>query len=413
MKNEEYDVIIIGGGASGLMAAAQASMDGKITLLLEKNHTLGAKLKISGGGRCNITHAQYHTHLLLQEYGKAEKLLYAAFSQFGVEDTFTFFENHGLPLVVEESGRVFPKSQKAQDVFNTLYKIIQANHVAVQTGTKVKKIISEGNKIISVETDKGSFTGKSFILSTGGISHPETGSTGDGFTWLQDLGHTIHKPTLTIVPLAVKEEWVKILSGVSLPSMKITFFMNNTKQFVKKGPILFTHFGISGPLILNSSSRVNDLLQEGEVTALIDMFPEKEMHQLDVEILQLFADNSNKALINVLKQIVPAGTMRGIASLLPCIDFDKKVNSITKDERRRIVQILKSAPLTITRLMGSDKAVAADGGLALTMVDMKTMRSKLYSNLYITGDLLHINRPSGGYSLQLCWTTGYIAGKNA
>ena len=189
--------------------------------------------------------------------------------------------------------------------------------------------------------------------------------------------------------------------------------MNNTKQFVKKGPILFTHFGISGPLILNSSSRVNDLLQEGEVTALIDMFPEKEMHQLDVEILQLFADNSNKALINVLKQIVPAGTMRGIASLLPCIDFDKKVNSITKDERRRIVQILKSAPLTITRLMGSDKAVAADGGLALTMVDMKTMRSKLYSNLYITGDLLHINRPSGGYSLQLCWTTGYIAGKNA
>ena len=412
-KEETYDVIVIGGGASGMFAAGVAGKRGKKVLLLEKNKALGEKLKISGGGRCNITNAEYDTHALLAHYGEGGKFLFSPFSQFGVKDTFSYFEERSLPLVVQARKRAFPNTEKAFDVYATLKKELDKTKVAVQTNCTITDIVAENKKIVRVETNRGVFHASSYILSTGGVSHPETGSTGDGFKFLKNIGHTVKNPTPTIVPLAVAEEWVKMLAGVSLSFMKITFFLEDQKVFSKTGKVLFTHFGLSGPLILNSAGKVGGMLEGGNVRAVIDAYPDTDLGALEKTILSTFNSSKNKSLKNVFKDICPAGTAKGIQTLLPDIDFETKVHSVSKEDRKKIVRLLKTLPVTITNLMGYDRAVLADGGVLMTEIDTKTMRSLLFQNLYITGDLLHINRPSGGYSLQLCWTTGFVAGSHA
>lgn len=404
-----FDLIVIGGGASGMMAAGRAAQRGKRVLLLEKNKALGEKLKITGGGRCNITNAERDVQLLLKNYGPAGKFLFSPFSQFGVAETFEFFESRGLPLVVEEHKRAFPKSHRALDVFRVLETYISS--VTVKTGAAVKKIHREGDRITGVEVGGVRYTAGSYILATGGMSHPETGSTGDGFSWLAALGHTVATPTPSLVPLAVRESWVKKLSGISLPDVKITFFVDGVKSFAKAGKILCTHFGISGPLILNNSAAVSDLLHTGEVTAHIDLFPKQDAGALERTIIAIFDDNKNKSLKSVAKLFLPEGTVKGILPLTT-IDPETKAHSITKEQRKSLVRLLKSLPLTIMGLMGLDKSVVVDGGVDLREIDMRSMRSKKYANLYVTGDLLHIRRPSGGYSLQLCWTTGWVAGSS-
>ena len=420
-ENLTFDVIVVGGGASGMMAAGIAGSRGKRVLLLEKNKNLGEKLKITGGGRCNITNAEFNTREFLKNYSQSGKFLYSSFSQFSVKDTFEFFEKIGLPLVVQSRKRAFPHTEKAMDVFLALEKYLQKGGVVCKTNMRVSKILSENGHITGVMAGGVKYTADSFIFSTGGISHPETGSTGDGFDFLQKLGHTVKDPMPTIVPLAVKEDWVKSLAGVSLSFMKITFYINGIKKFVKKGKILFTHFGLSGPLLLNSAKEVAGLLEGGEVTALIDVYPDTDHGALEKKIIKIFDANKNKMLKNIFKEIVPLGMNDALLSLLygehgrtiEQIDPDTKVHSITKEERKQIVNLLKALPLSITGLMGYDRAVVADGGITLKEIDMKTMRSSLYDNLYVTGDLLHIIRPSGGFSLQLCWTTGFVAGSNA
>ncbi|MBI4281592.1 aminoacetone oxidase family FAD-binding enzyme [Candidatus Uhrbacteria bacterium] len=412
IPSKYYDVIVVGGGAAGMIAAGVAAARGKHVLLLEKNASLGEKLKITGGGRCNITNAEYDPHVFLKHYGEAEKFLYSSFSQFGVPETFQFFESRGLPLVVQARSRVFPKTERAYDVFKTLKRNCEKMGVEVRTGCAVKKIIHAKDKIVGVETEQGILRAKSFIVATGGISHPETGSTGNGLQWLKDLGHTVKAPTPTIVPLRVADAWAKSLAGVSLSFMRITFFCEGKKQFSKLGKVLFTHFGLSGPLILNCAGEVSDLLQDGRVTATIDAFPDTDLGSLEKQIVKIFNANKNKALSTVFKLIAPDGTAEAIATLLPDIHFTTKVHSVTKESRKKIVDLLKALPVTITSLMGYDRAVVADGGVVLPEIDQRTMRSKRFHNLYIIGDLLHINRPSGGFSLQLCWTTGYVAGSN-
>lgn len=414
---ENYDVIVVGGGSSGLMAAGRAASLGKKVLLLEKNNALGEKLKITGGGRCNITNAEDDIHKFLKHYGKGASFLYSPFSQFGMKDTFTFFESRGLPLVVEARKRAFPETQRAYDVFKILEKYVRENKVTVKTNAPVIKVSTEEGRIRAVLVKGAEYRAKNFIFATGGVSHPETGSTGDGFKWLKELGHTVVSPTPDIVPLEVKDAWIKSLAGVSLSFMKITFFCeegnNIVKQFTKKGKILFTHFGLSGPLILNSSKMVSDLLHKGNVTAFIDAYPDTDIGTLEAKIIKVFDQNKNKDLKNIFKEITPDGTSDAIMSLLKNIDTNKKVHSITKEERRQIVDLMKALPVSVKGLMGHDRAVVSDGGIDLREIDTKTMRSKKIDNLFVTGDLLHINRPSGGYSLQLCWTTGYIAGGNA
>ena len=414
MNIEHFDVIVVGGGASGMMAAGRAGECGKKVLLIEKNKQLGEKLKISGGGRCNITNAEYDVRKFLAVYGNAAEFLFSPFAQFGVKDTFTFFESLGLPLVVQARNRAFPHTEKASDVCNALLSYLKKGTVVIKSNTAVKKILYDDSQITGILTSAGTYTADNYIIATGGVSHPETGSTGDGFDWLRGLGHTIKDPTPTIVPLATHEEWSHVLSGISLSFMKITFFWNGKKAFSKTGKILFTHFGLSGPLILNSASKVADLLQEGPVSVVIDAYPDTEIGSLDAQITKVFDMNKNKMLKNILKEFTPEGISPGIKILLENngIDLETKVHSVSKETRRKIVDTLKALPITVTGLMGFDRAVVADGGVALAEIDTKTMKSKLYSNLSVTGDLLHINRPSGGFSLQICWTSGYVAGSN-
>ena len=395
-----------------MMAAGTAALRGKKVLILEKNAKIGEKLGITGGGRCNLTNAEYDIHALLSNYGKAKPFLYTPFAQFGVEDTFKFFESRGMKIVVEARKRAFPESQNAKDVVNVMRKYIKSPNVTTRVNYPVTKILSADGKITGVKVHRESFTADNYILSVGGASHPETGSTGDGFKWLEDIGHKVNKPSPDIVPLKSSDKWVHNLSGTSLSFMKITFFVDGVKAFSKEGKILFTHFGLSGPLILNSAKQVSELLKSGDVTAKIDCYPDTDLGALDKKILKTFDDNKNKEYRNILKAITPAGMSDVLLNFRIVPTLDTKVHSISKEQRRKIAELLKNLPVKIDGLMGMDRAVVSDGGVVLEEVDMKTMRSKVFSNLFFTGDILHINRPSGGFSLQLCWTTGYIAGQN-
>ncbi|WP_136061698.1 BaiN/RdsA family NAD(P)/FAD-dependent oxidoreductase [Pontiella sulfatireligans] len=410
---EIFDVIVVGGGPAGMMAAGHAAEYGRRVLLVEKNRMLGEKLNLTGGGRCNITNAEFDVRTFLSFFGNASKFLFSPFSRFAVQETFDFFEERGLPLMVEDRKRAFPKTEQAGDVVRVLEEYMRGHDVDIRFGVEVKHLLVENGAVAGIETNRGPFKAESVVLATGGASYKATGSTGDGFGWLREVGHTVLDATPDVVPLRVNEQWVKDLSGTTLGPMKITFTAANGGQVVKAGKILFTHFGLSGPLILNSAHEVKALLKYGPVAASIDLFPGLEIHEVDRRLLEVFDDNKNKMVRNTVKALAPAGMARALTALLPEELLEKKVNVVTQDERKTIVQVLKGLPLTVAGTMGYDWAVVCDGGIDLTEIDTRTMRSRLHPNLYVVGDLLHISRPSGGYSLQLCWTTGWVAGENA
>ncbi|MDA8611473.1 aminoacetone oxidase family FAD-binding enzyme, partial [Candidatus Pacebacteria bacterium] len=282
----------------------------------------------------------------------------------------------------------------------------------IKTRNSVQRILTEEKKIVGVETNEGKFYCKNLILATGGLSHAETGASGDGFNWLKNLGHKVHKPNPDIVPLKTHDKWPKLISGVSLSFMKITFFLDDKKAFSKTGKILFTHFGLSGPLILNSAHKVQGLLEKGSVMAKIDMYPDTNLGDLNKQVIKVFDKNKNKDFKNIVGEIAPKGMTPAILKLLSPAMSKVKVNSVTVEDRKELVHLMKAMPVTIAELMGYDWAVISDGGIDLKEVDTRTMRSKVHDNLYVTGDLLHISRPSGGFSLQLCWTTGFVAGNS-
>jgi predicted Rossmann fold flavoprotein len=411
-KKQHYDVIVIGGGASGMMAAGTAGARGLRVLLIEKNKRLGEKLRITGGGRCNVTNYELDHRKLLKHYGPAEPFLYSAFSEFGVLDTEKFFNERGITFKIEDRNRAFPHTEQATDIERIMEEFCYTNNVTVLTNTPVKKILFEHETITAVETSGGLFTANSYILATGGLSHPETGSTGDGLKWLADLGHKTADPTPSLVPITISESWPKLISGVTLSDIKINFYVDGVKKISKTGNVLCTHFGFSGPLIINSAKTIADLMHEGLVTGIIDMYPKQDIGTLDKKILELFNSHKNKLFKNILKDCVPAGTVPAILEILGESFAEQKVHSMSKEDRRVFVNLLKSLPFTVTGLLGYEKSIIADGGILLSEIDMRTMRSKKYSNLFITGDLLNINRPSGGFSLQLCWTTGFVAGSH-
>jgi len=414
MSEDKYDTIVIGGGASGMMAAAVAAEHGVRVLLLEKNKSLGKKLSISGGGRCNILNAEEDARLLLANYGKADKFLFSAFSQFGMRDTYEYFESRGLKLKVEDRKRAFPSTDSASDVVNLLKGELDKYNVAVKANAEVQSINAVDGRIQHVQVDGEQLRANSYILATGGSSRPETGSTGDGFKWLRSMGHDVNEPTPNVTPLAVKESWVKDVSGVSAKSADVIFYSEGTRSFKVHGDILFTHFGISGPTILNSAYKVAELLEQGDVSAEVDCFPGLNEKELDQSVRATIEEHPTKQLKNTLRFIVPNGLYKALTTLLKDqIDLQTKNSELNKVNRQHVVKLLKAMPLTIEKLMGFEKAVVADGGLSLRDLNTRTMQSRKISNLYVTGDLLDINRPSGGYSLQLCWTTGYLAGMEA
>lgn len=415
-----YDVIVIGGGASGMMAAGRAAERGRRVLLLEKNKQLGKKLSVTGGGRCNILNAETDTRKLLANYGEAAKFLHSPFSQHAMQDSWDFFIDRDLPLVVEARKRAFPKSMQAPDVTKVMRQYLVENRVEIKVGETVTGLETDGALITAVTTRGGQrYTATTFILATGGASHQETGSTGEGVEWLQELGYTVHEPNPNLVPLVTEDAWVHKLSGTTLSFMKITFGVDRPKasgskpgRFSCTGKVLFTHFGLSGPLILNAAHRVKQLLAKGPVMATIDMFPDTEVGTVRNRVLEAFLANKNKDVRNVVKDLAPAGMAEAVLQQLPPAIQTAKVHDVTKVEREALADYLKAMPLTITDTMGLDWAVISDGGVDLTDVDTRTMQARQHQNLYFTGDVLHINRPSGGFSLQLCWTTGWVAGSH-
>jgi len=412
MDNEMYDLIVIGGGASGLMAAGVAAERGASVLVLEKNKDLGKKLKITGGGRCNIYNAEFDTKKLLENYGDAKKYLYSPFAQFAAEESKEFFHTIGLHTVVQARKRAFPYTEKAYDVFKVLEDYCKKHKVEFRTNTPITRIDQENGEISGVLSKKERFYAKNYILSTGGHAAPETGSTGDGFKFLEKLGHTIHKPSPNIVPLVSDAQWIHRLAGTSLSFMKIRFIQNGKTQIRKTGKVLLTHFGISGPLILNSAREVKDLLQGGPVTASIDLFPDTELNDVDRRIWRIFEQHKNKKVKNVIKELIPRNIGMELLAMLKTDIADIDVNEVSKESRKELAHLCKNLEFPITGTLGWDKAVIADGGVHLDEVDFKTMQSRKFPNLYLLGDILHINRPSGGFSLQLCWTTAWVAGQS-
>lgn len=409
-----WDVIVIGGGPAGMIAAGKAGTMGKKVLLLEKNGVLGKKLLITGGGRCNVTNNKTNTREMLAKYKGNDKFLFSAFSQFDVNDTLAFFNDRGLATKEENEGRMFPVTDKAESVYNVLYKYMEEGGVKIQKGSIVGSIsIEKATGHVCVATKSGNMIyGKSCIVATGGLSRPETGSTGEGLLWLKKLGHTIKENDMALVPLLLADEWSKKLSGLTLDNVKITAYQNNEKQESQKGKILFTHTGVSGPTILNMSREVGDLLKYGEVTLMLDLFPSIDVGSLRQRFQGHLVEESNKKLKNVLPTFVPSSLAAAILNL-SSIDGETFCHSVSSEDRVKLVKQMKEIPLHVKGLMGKEKAIVSSGGVALTEVDFKTMQSKLHPQIFLVGDVLDVDRPSGGYSLQLCWTTGYIAGSNA
>jgi len=408
-----WDVAVIGGGPSGMMAAGRAAELGASVILIEKNASLGKKLLLSGGGRCNFTNAEFDTRVLLSKFKKDGKFLFSPFSRFGVKETLEFFHTHDMPTKIEDELRAFPKSDDAVSVLNVLIRYMKNGNVTIMKKTDVSKIISRGGKIIAIEISDGKeICAQNFIFATGGKSHPETGSTGDGFLWLENLGHKIIPSSAALVPIAIKDSWIKNLQGISLQDTKLTIFQNNIKQNSQKGKILFTHFGISGPLALNMSREIGEFLKNGPVELSLDIFPTIDAGALDKKIHELFTKAGNKKVKNVFEGLLPNALALAILQLSE-INVDAGTNNITRKERLRFVKTLKNMPMQVLKLLSADKAIVTSGGVILPEIDFKTMRSRKVKNLFLVGDILNIDRPSGGYSLQICWTTGYIAGENA
>ncbi len=407
---KQFDVVVIGGGPAGMMAAGRAAENGASVILLEKNSRLGEKLLISGGGRCNLTNAEPDLHNFLAKYKEAAKFLYSPFSKFGVAETLQFFHTRNMPTKIEDGNRVFPVSDRSQSVFDVLEGYMKDGGVVVQSRSVVASIQAGEGLIAGVVLSDGTeILGQRYILATGGKSHPETGSTGDGFRWLRAIGHTIIDPDPSLVPIRVKESWIKDLSGLSFDDAKCSLFQKREKQMSRRGKLLFTHFGLSGPLILNMSKDIGESLKYGKTEVSVDFFPTVDIKTLDMKIQEVFSENLNKQIKNVLREIV-VPLLVPVLIRLSSIDPEKEVNSVTKEERLAFVKLLKDFRLQVDGLLGPEKAIVTSGGVALQEVDFRSMQSRLYPNLFLVGDILNIDRPSGGYSLQLCFTTGYVAG---
>lgn len=440
-----WDLVVIGGGPSGMMAAGRAAELGAHVLILEKNESLGKKLLITGGGRCNVTNSEFDTRVLLAKFKDGGKFLFSPFSQYGVKETLDFFHRNGMETKVENEKRTFPVSDNAGSVLEVLKKYMASGHVVIQSNAEVsgfvldhkmdsKKVPENGAnnetsasapKVITGVKIKGNDTvfGKKFVLATGGRSRPETGSTGDGFAWAKQLGHTVVEPSASLVPLKVKDAWSKNLAGISLSEVKITILQNGVRQNKPvKGKILFTHVGVSGPTILNLSKDVGELLKYGDVFISIDVLPNIDQATLDTKLNILFRTEINKKLKNCLgliggvnehdnSPVIPTALIKTVIEISG-VDGETPAHSVTKEHRRKILTTLKGLTMQISGILGTDKAIVTSGGVVLTEIEPKTMQSRIHPNLYLVGDMLNIDRPSGGYSLQLCWTTGYVAGND-
>lgn len=401
-------VLVIGGGAAGMMAAYAAGMCGHEVTLLEQNEKLGKKIYITGKGRCNFTNAS-PLEEIMQAVVSNPKFLYSAFYTFSNDAVMDFFENQGMPYKIERGNRAFPVSDHASDVIRALERAMKEQDVRISLHTQVRELLIEDDKATGVLlTDGGKIMADSLILATGGLSYPTTGSTGDGHTMAKNSGHKIVTPRPALVPLTTKEEYILRMQGLSLKNVSLKIKDEKRVIYDAFGEMLFTHFGVSGPLVLSASSVLSRHFPR-EYQAYIDLKPALSEEVLNERLLREFSERPNQHIKAVFQQLLPA-KMIPVMIELSQISMDKPVNAITKEERRRLVGLFKAFPFTITGTRGFKEAIITQGGVSVKDIDPATMESKRIKDLYLVGELLDLDALTGGYNLQIAWSTGYLAG---
>lgn len=402
-------VIVIGGGPAGMMAAYAASCQGHAVTVLEQNEKLGKKLFITGKGRCNITNAGDMDNLFANVMSN-RKFLYSAFYTFDNEQVLSFFENQGLRTKVERGNRVFPLSDHSSDVIAALSRALKSQNVDIRLHTKVQSLLIRDEAACGVVLSDGkTVEADDVIVATGGISYPSTGSTGDGYRMAEESGHALVECTPSLVPFETKEDWVKDLQGLSLRNVTVSIYHGKKKLFEDFGEMLFTHFGVSGPLVLSASGMIKPVQFKQELCMYIDLKPALDAEQLDKRILREFDAAMNKQFKNAIGSLMPA-KMIPVVIRLSGIDPDKKVNEVSREERQHLVQLLKRLPLTINGLRGWNEAIITKGGVSVKDINPSTMESKKVSHLFFCGEVLDLDALTGGYNLQIAWSTGYLAG---
>ncbi|CQR74331.1 tricarballylate dehydrogenase [Sporomusa ovata DSM 2662] len=407
-------VLIIGGGAAGLMAAVSAAQHGAKVTILEKMKGIGRKILITGKGRCNLTNSCDISELVKNMPGNGS-FLYSAFHAFSNLDSIEFFNQAGLPTKVERGGRVFPVSDQAKDVIKAFARQLAKLDVAVKLGQPVKKLIVENGRAVGAATMDAEYRADAIIVTTGGASYPGTGSSGDGYRLAEAIGHTIIPLKPSLVPLEVEEEWITELQGLSLKNVTATIICDGKKVADEFGELLFTHYGLSGPIILSLSKKVAELFVTTpgkEVTIEINLKPALSMEILDKRLQRDFTKFAKKQLKNSLHELLPSKLIPVVIDL-SFIDADKFVHQITKEERSRLLNVLQHLTFTISQTRPVTDAIVTAGGVSTKEIDARTMESKVVNALFFAGEVIDIDGYTGGFNLQAAFSTGYVAGKYA
>ena len=403
-------VLVVGGGAAGMFAAIFAAYNGNQVHIFEKNEKLGKKLFITGKGRCNITNL-CDMDTLFGAVVTNSKFLYSSFYGYTNQDVVDFFENIGVRTKTERGNRVFPMSDHSSDVIGGLTRELHRLGVEIHLHTEVKKVVGK-EEFEYLELENGrKVTGDACIIATGGLSYQTTGSTGDGYRFAKELGHQVTDVFPALVPLTIKEEYVKELQGLSLRNVQAEIYDGKKKLYGDFGEMLFTHYGVSGPLMLSASSYIAKKLKEKELQLVIDLKPALSFEQLDQRVLRDFEENINKQFKNAIQKLFPSKMIPVILALSD-IDSEKKVNLISKEERQQFVKLIKNFTLTIRGLRDFNEAIITQGGVKVKEINPTTMESKLVHNLYFVGEVLDLDALTGGFNLQIAWSTGYAAGNS-